>query len=363
MAEVPPSNSGVSASMNKKDIQRFCLLFLLLCVLLGTGGCRQRIHPGQGKRQAGEQDDGVSVQNNRVGGIEGQNRTDGRAASEMNETELSLSLDEPDSESKTRENEKSSHREYDALADADIRSGEPHRIQSQGTGSGFFEYAPDALSAVSRLNAESEKSATKLNWVEESDRVSASESGAAADSALQYYRLLLEERTNSLFECKRKLCYLEMPEKYVTIQKSGQMHALLSKAGIYSASARLKENDLIVDAGWIVRKNPDMVVKIVPSGFLRNGSGKADAERILQEIRHREGFDGISAVKSRSMLLLSEDVILNPCMECAGALILAFHAYPELFDDVDLGTAIGMLRDESGLEGLTELYYAEQDGG
>lgn len=347
----------VPASANRermRGMKRICLCLLLLSVLLGTAGCRERIHSEQRQAGTGEQ----TGQAAGSGGGTRQSSPEDSSAGEWAESADSRQMDEPDGESETKENPESSRKEYDASADAEIRGGEPNRIQLEGNGSGFYEYASDALGAVSRVKDEAEKSATQLSWVEESDRISASDSGDTAESALQYYSLLLAERTETIFECKRKYCYLEMPEKYVTIHKSSQMHALITKAGMYSVSARLRENDLTVDAGWIVRKNPDMIVKIVPANSFKSGFGNAG--QILQEIRHRDGMQDTNAVRSGLILGLSADVFEDPYLECAGALVLASHAYPELFEDVDLSAALGMLRDESGKE-LTELYI--RDGG
>ncbi|MBQ9010173.1 MAG: hypothetical protein IJ088_12720 [Clostridia bacterium] len=189
--------------MRVRGIRRACLCLLLSLVLLGTGGCRQRVHPGHQSAGAGEQDKQELLPNDSAHSSQGSEQLDGGQTQPIQETDLSGQPDEPDGHAETRENPESTRREYDAAANADIRAGEPHRIQSPGDGSGFFEYASDGLSSVARLNAQADKSATQLTFVEESDRVSATETGDAAESALEYYRLLLAERTESLFECKK----------------------------------------------------------------------------------------------------------------------------------------------------------------
>ena len=98
-----------------------------------------------------------------------------------------------------------------------------------------------------------------------------------ADSALTYFTVLLQDRLESLFECQRLTVYWETEEDHVTVHKTSLEHRLILNAGAYDVSARLTEERLVVDAGWVARKNPDLIIRAVPAGVLGTGVYSAEA--------------------------------------------------------------------------------------
>ena len=72
----------------------------------------------------------------------------------------------------------------------------------------------------------------------------------AADSALTYYTVLLQDRMGSLFECQRANVYWETAQDHVTVHKTSPEHALILQSGAYDVSSRLLPENLLVDDGW-----------------------------------------------------------------------------------------------------------------
>ena len=335
------------------------IAWMLLMLLLFLSGCRRRTGLNSPEEQPGLHNKEMAAESASVGS--GEQAEPSSSKDENHETELS---DERTESELTQENPESRHREYDERADAEIREGKAQRLQDEGDGEGFFAYAPDALGAVSRADSDAERTATRTSWVEKSDRLSASESGEISDSALKYYTVLLAERTSSLFECKKLYAYLEMPENYVTIHKTSEMHACLINAGLYDVASRLRENDLIVDDGWVVRKNPDMIVKVVEPSILGQGvQAEAGASRVYDSLLMRTEWSSIAGVQKKRVILISSELFSNPHMKCAGMLFLAKSAYPDLFKDVDLRTASAMLIEEAGGSAFTGTYFFDAQGG
>ena len=115
-------------------------------------------------------------------------------------------------------------------------------------------------------------------------------------------------------------------------------------AGAYDVSARLLEENLRVDDGWVVRKNPDLIVKVVPGNVLGSGvSSLENAETIKLELLSREGWNGISAVREGRVLLLSEELLREPYLQIGAMLTLAKTANPDLYEDVDAEEALKSL--------------------
>ena len=185
-----------------------------------------------------------------------------------------------------------------------------------------------------------------------------SEDAEAAESAMTYFTVLLKDRAGSLYECQRANVYWETKEDHVTVHKSSPEHALILEAGAYDVSARLLKENLRVDDGWVARKNPQVIVKIVSSSVLGSGVLSAGAAQAMyRALCAREGWANIDAVKSRSILMLSEELLKAPHLRLAAMLLIAKAASPELYADVDPDQALRMLAEEATGAPLSGLFY------
>ncbi len=264
----------------------------------------------------------------------------------------------------TKENPESSRKEYDENAPAEIVPGTERTLYVRGEGTGVSLPAENAEISADQLIDGAEKTAVQTVAAQEAEQMGVSEDAEEADSALTYYTVLLQDRMGSLFECQRLNLYWETAQDHVTVHKTSPEHSLILDAGAYDVSARLLPGNLRVDDGWIGRKNPGMIVKIVDKSVLGSGVlSEAAARQAYAALVSREGWAAIDAVRSGRVLLLSGELLEAPHLRTAAALIIAKGSNPELFQDVDLKEALDMLTEEAtGLLPSGLFYYQEQGG-
>lgn len=103
-------------------------------------------------------------------------------------------------------------------------------------------------------------------------------------------------------------------------------------------SAKLQNDALIVDDGWIQRKDPGVIVKVVERSVLGSGvSSTRQAETVCSALKAREGWSGLDAVRNGRVILLSEELLSGQARRTGAAVLLAKAMYPSLFSDTDGG--------------------------
>ena len=309
------------------------LLPLILCLALLLSGCRVRTR-GDGRE--------LPAADAAVGLADG-SQTGGDAPGDPAESADGASEEIDESSERTRENPQASRKEFDENAPAEIVPGAERLLHAEGEGGGAAVLNGDAARGVSRLDADAEETASQTVAAPDAERMGVSEDAEAADSALTYFTVLLRDRMGSLYECQRANVYWETAQDHVTVHKTSPEHALILEAGAYDVSARLLPENLRVDDGWVARKNPGVIVKVVDGSVLNGG----EAEAVLHALAARDGWAGIDAVRNRRMLLLSAELLEAPHLRVAAMLALAKTAAPELFADVDPGDALRMLVEEA----------------
>ena len=183
---------------------------------------------------------------------------------------------------------------------------------------------------------------------DQAGQTGAYQSGQRAETAQLYYQTLLEDRLSDLFECQRFYVYWETPEDYRTVHKSSDEHQIILKAGAYDASAKLQSDALTVDDGWIQRKNPGVIVKVVESSVLGSGvQSTRQAEAVCGALKAREGWSRIDAVQNGRVILLSEELLSGGAGKTGAELLLAKAIYPALFGDTDGDEALRALTQEA----------------
>ena len=112
-----------------------------------------------------------------------------------------------------------------------------------------------------------------------------------------------------------------------------------------------------MDDGWVARKNPGVIVKVVDSGVL--GSERA-SRAMIESLRSREGWAAIDAVQNHRVLLLSQALLEAPYLQTAAMVMIAKTANPDLLKDVDLDKMLQMLTEEAtGTLPAWTCYYKE----
>ena len=187
----------------------------------------------------------------------------------------------PDSE--TVENPDSPRREYDENAAAGIDFTAHHPIQGDGEGGGQPLSGGEVRQTATQFDDKASLPVTMTLPDDDAERIGTANDAQTAETATQYYTALLSSRLGKLFECQRLSVYWETGDDHVTIGKTSKEHALLLSAGAYNAASRRAEDMLIVDDGWIERKNPDAIVKVVPDSVLGGGVFLTES---AQSIRH-----------------------------------------------------------------------------
>ncbi len=177
----------------------------------------------------------------------------------------------------------------------------------------------------------------------EAEQLGVAEDGAVAESVLTYYLTLLDERVGNLFECKRLNVYWETQEDHRTVLKDSPAHEIVTLAGAYDVSAKLLEENLTVDDGWVCRKNPDAVVKLLDGPL-----DPAAAGTLCGELAARPGWEGLGAVRNGRVLVLSRELSDTQAGRTAAAVYLAKLLYPEQLADIDADEALRALFEEAG---------------
>ena len=330
------------------------LLLALLCLSLSA--CRVRTTGQQSQAES---------QREETAGSEHASDT-GSSAEEASDQAADTDQDQKDevSGARTKENPEASRKEYDENAPAEILPGTDRELHGAGEGNGAPVADTEAALRVNRLEEQAEELATQTIAAEQAEQKGVSEDAEEADSALTYFTVLLQDRMGSLFECQRLDVYWETAEDHVTVYKASPEHHLILEAGAYDVSSRLLEENLHVDDGWVYRKNPGVIVKIVDRNVLGSGvSSTGAAQRVLSGLLARENWAQIDAVRNKKVLLLSEELLEAPHLQVAAMLLIAKTANPDLFTDTDPDQAIRMLSEEAIGTAPEGVFFYSGEGG
>lgn len=328
--------------------QRIILLLALLALLLG--GCRVRTLPLEPEEPAPPMEEPLAEQEQAVPEEPEPPEEPEEPADEPEApTEEVPSPDapaQPDETSERREFAPEASGELTPEAETPVYvPAEPSEeaaapTPAAGEGGGQNVEAPDA-----------ELTVTETVPAEEAEQLGVDESGEVAESVQTYYLTLLDSRLGDLFECKRLYVYWETAEDHRTVFKTSPEHQLILLAGAYDVSARLLEENLTVDDGWVTRKNPDAVVKVV-DGVLDASAAQA----LCAELSARPEWAATTAVRDRRVLVLSGELLQTSSGRTAAAVYLAKLLYPEQMQDVDAEEALRALSEEASGRALTGLY-------
>ena len=234
----------------------------------------------------------------------------------------------PDADAPTATDPDSDRKTYAEDADAEIVPGADQALTQQGDGGKTPEHDANGGTTGAKDATTGELTATETVPADQAENTGADESG--------------------LFECQRFYIYWETAEDYHTVHKSSDEHQIISNAGAYDVSAKLQNDALIVDDGWIQRKDPGVIVKVVERSVLGSGvSSTRQAETVCGALKAREGWSGLDAVRNGRVILLSEELLSGQARRTGAAFLLAKAMYPSLFSDTDGGEALRALTQEA----------------
>ncbi|MDL2318477.1 hypothetical protein LJC74_05295 [Eubacteriales bacterium OttesenSCG-928-A19] len=257
--------------------------------------------------------------------------------------------EESDQDAPTQHDPDAQRREYASDASAELSPDAEQAIWVQGD----MPSAPAGARHSGLSGADAQQMDDALLTVmetltrEAAERLGVSEQAPEADTSYQYYHAMLESRLSAMFECERLYVYWETPVDYQTIFKTSDEHGIILLAGGYDVAAKRLEDALIVDDGWVGRKNPGCVVKCVDAHVLGDGvRSTATAGAIYNALTERPGWASIGAIKSQTVLLISSELLDSRPGQLAAALYMAKVMYPDLFADLNPNEAWQLLRQE-----------------
>ncbi len=262
---------------------------------------------------------------------------------------------EPDPEVPTLENPQAPRREYSQEAPAIEDPGAETPVETPPLPDAPAAPAPapegenSGEGAVKLEGETGEQTVTVTVPSEEADQLGEAPEEEEAASMQEYYQTLLDDRLGSQFECQRLYVYWETEEDWVTVVKSSPEHQIILNAGGYSVSAKLLEENLTVDGGWVSRKNPGAIIKWVDSSVLGSGvSTTGNAQALRDAILARPELAETDAVRNGRVLLLSRELRDTEAGRLASAVFAARALYADSFADVNPEEALTLLSQEAG---------------
>jgi len=167
---------------------------------------------------------------------------------------------------------------------------------------------------------------------------------------LAIYSSLLRQGINTMFPCQMLYVYVEMAGELETVARGSMVYQLIVDSGGLSVSSRLTADNLTVEVDWVVRRNPDIIVKFVNEDVLGSGvTNNYAAAEFRSLLISRQEWGLIEAVRNDRVLLLSEQLLETEEARLAVRLVMAYMMYPELFVDIAINAIITNLL--SGMEG------------
>ncbi len=153
-------------------------------------------------------------------------------------------------------------------------------------------------------------------------------------TAINNYKKLLSLNNANIYECQRMFAYCELKQDYNVANDKTLEHRLIIEAGGYNTG---EHKNTIANDDWVIRKNPNVIIKYVDSSVLGKGiSSTAAAQDIADSILSRNGWNEISAVQSKSIIIISDSLLETEAGQLTIELCIAKIMYPALYCDVDI---------------------------
>ena len=326
-------------------MKKYLLCLLAICTLLSLTGCgiRERVlitseHDAALLSRNAESTPAQSAQTEERQTDEGENLLSAETAH-----------GEPEQNAPTQNDPDARLREYASDASAELSPDAQQVILVPGTmpEENTEVGTTDETGTDAQQTQHALLTITETLTLQEAEKLGVSEQAPRADTSYQFYQAMLESRLSTLFECERLYVYWETPVDYQTVFKTSDEHSVILLAGGYDVSAKRLEDALLVDDGWISRKNPGCILKCVDADVLGVGvQSTSAANAIYTQMIERPGWITMGAVKSKTVLLLSGELLNSKAGQLAAALYMAKVMYPDLFTDLDPNEAWQLLRQE-----------------
>ena len=210
--------------------------------------------------------------------------------------------------------------------------------------------------AAATEDAPAPDSLTDTTPADTSGAANPSDKGGAVGVIIDTNAKFLRNGLGALYECEKGNIYFETADAYMTVSRASNLHTLILEAGGYNVAEKLQGETPIVADDWVIRKNPNVIVKCtntLGAGVTDNAAALAE----LSALSSRSGWNGISAVANRTMLLLSADLFETDEGRLLAKLYIAEAMYPQLFAETGIDGIVQALA-EAGGKPFTDGVYA-----
>lgn len=157
-----------------------------------------------------------------------------------------------------------------------------------------------------------------------------------------FYLKYVELVQSRLKDVPKKKVYVENKANYTSPVPGSGHHDVIVTAGgenifgdiLFDQQPKSKGtvHAFEIDPERVLSKNPDMIVKFVPSSYIPPKSEEMKAQ--LDELLKRPGWDKLSAVQNKNVHISSE-FATGGCSKMIGIVYYAKWLYPEIFEDLD----------------------------
>jgi iron complex transport system substrate-binding protein len=150
------------------------------------------------------------------------------------------------------------------------------------------------------------------------------------------YTEIVSERLEGLSDEEKPRVYLEGWTNYHTCDSDTSFHEICTIAGGRNIAADIRVPASQVDPEWVIRENPDIIVKYVGTA---QGSGYEEDDpesmkAIREELMNRPELAGVTAVRNGDVYCIAIQLTSKP-RYMIGIAYMAKWMHPELFADID----------------------------
>ena len=152
------------------------------------------------------------------------------------------------------------------------------------------------------------------------------------------YLSIINTQVAKLIEDKKQRVYVEVSSDYKTYSKGTGAHQMCTMAGGRNIAADLPAKYPKVEAEWVMKQNPDIIVKVVGTTKASCGYGEDDPSEmkaLRTRIMRRPELAKVTAVTDEKVFLVCSGGTWNNPAYFIGLAYLAKWFYPEMFSDVD----------------------------
>ena len=229
---------------------------------------------------------------------------------------------------------------HDAVAAIEVPAASADQSASTGNQSGESQDTAGDTGA---------DEATVTQPTDDGGQTKPSGEGGSVETITDKYADFLDNGVGQLYPCQVCYIYVEGEDNYQTFSRGSEENKLVLQSGCFNVAEKLGDNTT-VDDSWVIKKNPELIVKFVSTDVLGSTAENTDAAKeICSAIRARPGWDTTRALVDNRILILSRELMDSDAGKLAAKLYIASTLYPTLFSSLDINTMCNELFGDGGI--------------